>query len=98
LKFIFVELGTRAKLTREITLVKYIGVERQEETKPLYKWISSHIAKRTYVNMFFRGGGRMESIMMTAGNSDRKTMKHYLEIDNKEIRREVDSIFNNVKL
>lgn len=40
----------------------------------------------------------MESIMLTAGNSDRKTMRHYLEIDNKEIRREMDAIFANVKL
>ncbi len=72
--------------------------ERKEVTKPLHEFISSHIAKRTYVNMFFRGGGRMESIMLTAGNSDRKTMRHYLEIDNKEIRREMDAIFANVKL
>ena len=91
-------VGKAAKINELMTRIRFVGSERKEETKPKYAFFSSHLAKRTYVSIFFRLGGRIESIMQTTGNKDRKTMKSYLSIKDDDIKKETLRIFNDLKI
>jgi hypothetical protein len=62
------------------------------------EFFSSHLAKRTYISIFFRNGGRLETIMKTTGNKDRKTMKHYLEIESQDVKNEVNKVWENIDI
>jgi len=90
-------IGEKAGITEQVTRIRFIGSERKEDTKPKHEFFSSHLAKRTYVSIFFRSGGRIETIMQTTGNKDRKTMKAYLGIKEEDIKRETLGIFDNFK-
>lgn len=90
------KLGEAANINQETTQVTFVGSKRMEETKPKFKFFSSHLAKRTYISIFFRSGGRIETIMQTTGNKDRKTMKHYLEIMNPDVKNETDKAFRDL--
>ena len=92
------EVGKIAKLTRDVTKVNFIGSKRKDTTKPLYNWLSTHVAKKTYISLFFRGGGTPDTIMKTTGNSDKRTLyNNYLDIMHKDVKRESDKVFNNLK-
>ena len=46
------ELGRMANISELITITRYIGAERVEETKPKYELISNHMSRRTFVTLF----------------------------------------------
>jgi integrase len=91
-------IGKAAKINEQVTRIRFRGSERIPDTKPKYDFFSSHLAKRTFVSIFFRSGGRMETIMETTGNKDRKTMKSYLSIKDEDIKRETLKIFDDLKI
>lgn len=92
------KIAAAAGLTRPITKVRYIGVERVEDEKPLHEFISTHIAKKTFITLFFREGGRIDSIQQTTGNRDRDTLKHYLEFTDRGLKQDFDNIWNKIDL
>jgi site-specific recombinase XerD len=91
-------IGEKAGITEQVTRIRFVGSERKEDTKPKNEFFSSHLAKRTYVSIFFRSGGRIETIMQTTGNKDRKTMKSYLGIKEDDIKKETLRIFDDLKI
>ncbi len=91
-------IGSKAGFNHETVKVRYVGSDRVEIKKPFSEFFSSHLAKRTFVSIFFRQGGRMETIMRTTGNTDRKTMKHYLEVESQDVKSEVDNIFGKIDI
>ncbi|MEI8226568.1 MAG: site-specific integrase [Bacteroidota bacterium] len=92
------DIGGRAGFTKETTKIRFIGADRVEIKKPMNEFFSSHLAKRTFISIFFRGGGHMETIMKTTGNKDRKTMKHYLAIENQDVKNEVNKVWENIDI
>jgi integrase len=92
------EIGGKAGFTQEITKTRFIGSDRIENKRPMNEFFSSHLAKRTFIKMYFIHGGSIDTIMKTTGNTDRKTMKHYLEIENQDIKNESDRIFGNLDI
>lgn len=92
------KIAAAAGLTRPITKVRYIGVERVEDKKPLHEFISTHIAKKTFITLFFREGGRIDSIQQTTGNRDRDTLKHYLEFTDRGLKQDFDNIWDKIDL
>jgi len=90
------EIGKLAKINEPTVRISFVGSDRVEEKGLKYEFFSSHLAKRTFISIFFRGGGRIETIMKTTGNKDRKTMKSYLEILDKDVKNETDQIFDNI--
>lgn len=91
-------IGKDAGITEQVTRVRFVGSERIEETKSKCEFFSSHLAKRTFVSIFFRSGGRIETIMQTTGNRDRKTMKSYLGIKDDDVKKETLRIFDDLKI
>jgi site-specific recombinase XerD len=92
------DIGKTAGFTKETTKIRFIGANRVEINKPMNEFFSSHLAKRTYISIFFRNGGRLETIMKTTGNKDRKTMKHYLEIESQDVKNEVNKVWENIDI
>ena len=91
-------IAEKAGFNQETTKVRFVGADRTEIKKPMYQFFSSHLAKRTFISLYFRRGGSMETLMKTTGNKDRKTMKHYLEIESQDVKNESDRIFGDLKI
>ena len=92
------KIGELAGLNEQTIKVRYIGAERKEISKKKYEFMSTHMAKRTYITLFFQGGGREETIMKSTGNSDRKTLESYRDIANRDIKFDTDKVFGNMDI
>lgn len=90
------EIAKLATLNREVTITRYIGRDPVEEVKPIYDVITTHVAKKTFVTLYFQQGGRMETLMQSTGNTDRETMKHYLKMTSKGEKDEIDRIMDEL--
>ena len=74
------EAAEAAGLNRMITEVHAEGKELIQVTNPLFKTLSCHDARRTFVCISLRLGIPAEIVMKSTGHSDYTAMKPYIEI------------------
>ena len=91
----------KAEINEPLTLIRYRGNERIETSKPKYKFISTHTARRTFVTLSLEKGMRPETIMEVTGHTSFKTMKKYIKITSKVKHQEMNKVWkkpSNLKL
>lgn len=82
-----------AELDRPIKKTFFVGAERKEITKPLWEWVSSHAARRTFVVQCIRRKIPIPVIMQWTGHSKYETMKAYVDAVS-ELKEEEMAKFN----
>jgi integrase len=88
------ELGQEAKFNQPETIIYYKGAERKEETFPKWKYLSTHVGRKSFVSNSLYLNIPAEVIMQWTGHRDHKMMEKYLIINEKQKQREMDK-FNN---
>lgn len=74
------ELGQRAEIIEPVRIVRYMGATRVEERGPKWQFLSSHVARRTFVTLSLERGMRPELLMSLTGHRSFKTMKKYIAL------------------
>ena len=87
------ELCKGAEINDSITIVRYRGSERLEETHPKHELVSTHTARRTFVTLSLEKGMRAETVMEITGHSNYKTFKQYIKITSKVKTVEMNKIW-----
>lgn len=82
-----------AGLDRPIKKTFFVGSERKEITKPLWQWVSSHAARRTFVVQCIRRRIPIPVIMQWTGHSNYEAMKPYIDAVS-ELKEEEMQKFN----
>lgn len=76
-------LAKEAGIDTPVSVVRYKGSKRVEETKPKYQLISAHTGRKTFVTASLEMGMSAEETMAITGHADYKSFKKYLHITNK---------------
>ena len=74
------ELGQLAEIIEPVRIVRYQGAKRVEDRGPKWQFLSSHVARRTFVTISLERGMRPEVVMSFTGHRSFKTMKKYIAI------------------
>jgi integrase len=83
------ELCELAGIDETITIVKYRGNKRIEETKKKFEIIGTHTARRTFITLSLRKGMKPEVIMKITGHKSYKMFQKYLKIADDHTRKEM---------
>jgi integrase len=70
------------------------GKEVIREDKPFFKRVSSHTARRTFITMMKRKGKSDKLIAEISGHRDMKTLNHYYQVTNEDVKDAVDDTFD----
>lgn len=74
------ELGKLVGLDAPVRIVRYRGSTKIEERGPKWEFLSSHVARRTFVTLSLERGMRAEVLMTFTGHKSHKTMKRYIAL------------------
>lgn len=85
------DVGEKVGITDPVTRIQYRGSESSEETKPKYQFMSSHMARRTFVSLSIKKGMKPDVIMSITGHSTYRMMQKYLKIDEPTKREEMQN-------
>ena len=83
------ELCELAGIDEIITIVKYRGNKRIEETKKKFEIIGTHTARRTFITLSLRKGMKPEVIMKITGHKSYNMFQKYLKIADDHTRKEM---------
>ncbi|QDA61954.1 site-specific integrase [Hymenobacter jejuensis] len=73
------QLCRAAGLKRLVTVVRGSGARRLESELPLWKVVSCHIARYTFITLQFEGGADVVYIQDSVGNASLNTTRKYLK-------------------
>jgi len=73
-------VGLLCGLTEPRTIHKMVGTEEKTETKPLYKFLSFHCARRTFISRMLSQGAAPAVVMSMTGHKKYDAMKPYVRI------------------
>lgn len=71
------EVGEEAEINESITIRRSSGKQRLEIRKPKYAFMSSHMARRSFVTILLQKGVPPTTIMKLTGHKDLKTLMKY---------------------
>lgn len=74
------QIGEMVNIDTPITIVSYKGKERIETTRPKYKYLTFHSARRTFVVTAMTLGIDTNVIMKFTGHSSVESMKPYMKV------------------
>jgi integrase len=83
------ELCMTAALDRQFRKSIYRGANREDLYQPVYDFVTTHTARRTFVTLSYEKGMSMEVIMKVMGHKDPKTSRKYLKLLNQAVEREM---------
>jgi integrase len=86
------ELGQEAKFNQSETTVYYKGAERKEETFPKWKYLSTHVGRKTFVSNALYFNIPAEVIMQWTGHKGHEMLDKYLKINETQKRREMNKM------
>ena len=89
------ELGRLANICEPERIVRYQGAKRVENRGPKWQFLSSHVARRTFVTISLERGMRPEVVMRMTGHRSFKTMKKYIAITEQTISEAMDSVWGH---
>lgn len=80
-----------AKINTPTTLTRYVGPKEVKVTKPKYKWIGSHCARRTCVSILLNVYNLpVTAVLEITGHSDLKTLQKYINPDREARRKAIE--------
>lgn len=83
LNVIIKSIAKRAEITMDYTLEKTLGNKKVNITKPKYKFVSSHTARRSFCTNAFNAGVPPHLIMVISGHKSEKVFYNYIKADTK---------------
>ena len=83
------ELCKLAGIDETITIVKYRGSKRIEETKKKFEVLSTHTARRSFITVSLMKGMKPEVIMKITGHRSYRMFQKYLKIADDHTRQEM---------
>ncbi len=87
------ELGQLAQITEPVRIVRYQGAKRVEDRGPKWQFLSSHMARRTFVTISLERGMRPEVVMSVTGHRSFKTMKKYIALTEQSKSEAMESVW-----
>ena len=73
-------VGQLCGLTEPRTIHKMVGTEEKTETKPMYKFLSFHCGRRTFISRMLSEGAAPAVVMAMTGHKKYEAMKPYVRI------------------
>lgn len=74
------ELGRLAGIDEPVRIARYQGAKRIDDRGPKWQFLSTHVARRTFVTISLERGMRPEVVMSFTGHRSFKTMKKYIAL------------------
>jgi len=71
------KIGEKAEITEPVTLYRYSGSKKISISKAKYKFIASHMARRSCVTILLQRGVPATTVMKLTGHKDLKTLMRY---------------------
>ena len=71
------EIGEHAELNKLVKIIRYSGVQTVERCDPKYEFMSSHMARRTFVTLSLEKGVPITIIQKITQHSDLRTLIKY---------------------
>lgn len=87
------ELCRMAGIDDKISITRYKGAEKIEQTFEKYELITTHTARQTFVTLSLEKGMRPETVMEITGHKDYKTFTKYIKMTNKVKKVEMNKIW-----
>ncbi len=87
------ELGKVAKLDSPFRQVRRSGKTATEKRGPKWEFLSSHVARRTFVSISLERGMRHEVVMSFTDHRSFKTMKKYIALNEKGRKEDVERLW-----
>lgn len=91
------ECCEKVKINTPITITRYIGQKRIDTTKPKWKFITSHTARKTFVTNSLVLGMKEMVVRNITGHKKEESFRRYVKIAEDLKRSEMDNTWNNVK-
>ncbi len=88
------ELCQLAKINQQVTVTKFRGSERIENTVPKHDLVTTHTARRTFVTLSLEQGMRPEIVMQITGHKSYRIFKKYIKITDKVKALEMRQIWD----
>jgi len=87
------ELGKLVGLESPVRIVRYQGAKRIEDRGPKWQYLSSHVARRTFVTLSLERGMRPEVVMSVTGHRSFKTIKKYIALTEQGRREDMEKVW-----
>lgn len=89
------EILKKLDFTREVEYTVAKGSRHIKYTKPFYKRITTHTARRSYITIMRNHGIADKTIMSISGHKDIRTFNMYHQVNNDAKIHAVKSVFEN---
>jgi len=84
------QVGEKAGLNRVVKVTRYIGNKEIVTERPLYKFMTSHMGRRTCVSLLLNVEGMpINQVMEITGHKDFKTLSKYLDKDKQALENSI---------
>lgn len=90
-------LGELAGITSPITKVNYSGKNRIEKTLPKYKYLTTHIGRKTFISILCADNMPDHEIMSLSGHSSSKEIKVYKGVNRTLVLERMKRVFEQDK-
>ena len=90
------EIGKIARIDQPITIIRYQGNERIENTYPKYELLTTHVGRKSFISMAFGRGVRSEIIRQVSGHKNPKVFDRYNRIEFQTVEKEIKNSFENI--
>lgn len=87
------ELGKIAGLNSPFRQVRRSGKTVTEKRGPKWEFLSSHVARKTFVSISLERGMRYEVVMSFTGHKSFKTMRKYIALNEKSRKEDVERVW-----
>lgn len=90
------ECCEEAEINTPITRTRYIGQKREDITKPKWKFITSHTARKTFVTNSLVLGMKEMVVRNITGHKKEESFRRYVKIAEDLKQSEMDNTWNNL--
>jgi integrase len=87
------ELGRQIGLDEPVRITRYRGTRKEEMRGPKWQFLSTHMARKTFVTLSLERGMRPEVLMSFTGHRSFKTMKRYIAHTEKSRKEEMERVW-----
>lgn len=91
-------IGKAAGLETEVTRINYSGNKKIEVTKAKYLFLTTHVARRTFITALSAGNMPDHEIQMLSGHSSVKELKVYKGRNADSIRNQMIALFEPISI
>ncbi len=79
-------------ITELISISNYIGINRNYVTKPKYELITSHTARRTFINLALESGINTKYVKMITGHKNDTSFDKYVNLNRENLTSEITKL------